>query len=406
MERMENIRSVTMGVWLDVGARDEAPAENGISHFLEHMHFKGTSLRSAQDIADAIDGVGGELNAFTSREGTTFYAKILDSQWRLGAELLRDILLNSLFLQEEIEKEKQIVLEEIKMIEDTPEEYVHDLFNSAAWGSRGLGQTVLGTCESVRSITREQLLGYVSQYYRPDRTVIAAAGHVDPDDVADFMNAGLGSRPSRGDRRPGRSQGWDGPTHLIRTKDLAEAHLCIGVRGISYKDPDRYALSVLNTILGSGVSSRLFQEIREKRALAYSIYSFTSSYTDMGMFAAYAGTSPEQAPEVVRLVLAEFARMRDGIGASDLQRAQAQLKGNLILGLESSNSRMSHIARNEQYYGRQYTMEDLISEIDAVTLEDTLRVASRLIREDALLFAGLGPLEEGSLPREALRLES
>ncbi|MGW8322120.1 MAG: M16 family metallopeptidase, partial [Thermodesulfobacteriota bacterium] len=405
VERMEHLRSVTMGVWYDVGARDETVGERGISHFLEHMHFKGTATRTAQDIADQIDGVGGELNAFTSREGTTFYAKVLDTEWKLGVELLHDILTQSTLAEQEIEKEKQIILEEIKMIEDTPDEHVHDLFNEAAWGTLGLGQTILGAPEDIRAITRDRLTDYIAHHYRPESTVIGAAGHVDPEELAAVMNQGMGSRGASGGGGPRALQGWDGPGFHIRTKDLAEVHLCVGVRGISYLDEDRYTLSVLNTVLGSGVSSRLFQEIREKRALAYSVYSFVSSYRDSGLFAAYAGTSPEHTGEVVQLILREFGRLRQGIELEVLERAKAQLKGNLILGLESSNSRMSQLARNEMYYRRRYTLEDLIAEIDAVTVGDVQRIVDRLIRQDAIVFTALGPIDEGTLGQDELTLE-
>jgi len=390
-ESMDHVRSVTLGVWVNVGARDETPQQSGISHFLEHMHFKGTQARSAKDIANAIDSVGGELNAFTSREGTTYYTKILDQQLDMGVDLLSDILLSSTFMEEEIEKEKNVIAEEIKMVEDTPDEYIHDLFNQTLWGKRGLGASVLGSPETVMSTDRSKLLKYVAGYYRPDNIVVAAAGRIDPDQLVERLNKTLG-KIQKTDVPERELQQWGSEKLVVKTKDLAEVHVCLGVKGVACDDPDRYALYVLNTVFGSGMSSRLFQEIREKRGLTYSIYSFISSYQDTGLFAAYAGTSPQHVTEVIRLVINEMAMLRNGVDEETLLRTKEQLKGNLILGLESTSARMSQMARNEINFGRHFTLEDIISKINAVSETDVKKIAERLILEDNLVMTLLGPV--------------
>lgn len=401
-ERMEHVRSVTLGIWVNAGARDETAALNGISHFLEHMHFKGTRTRTAVEIANAIDAVGGELNAFTSREGTTYYVKILDSRLDIGIDILSDILLNSTYPEAEIEKERDIIIDEIRMSEDTPDDYVHDLFNKTIWGDDGPGRGVLGTPETVASIGRPELAAFASERYRPHGIVISAAGRFDAEALASRLNACFGQMET-GVQPPARLPSAPfGNRFSLTQRDTAEAHICIGVEGIRADDPDRYALSVLNTIFGGGTSSSLFQEIREKRGLAYSVYSYLSAYTDTGLFGVYAGVDPRKAAEVSRLVLAEFARIPKTLDSASVSLAKEQLKGNLILGLESTSSRMNQMARNEIYLGRHFTLEDILERIDAVTVDNVSHVAERLVRPDRLAMTVLGPVTDRDIAPEVM----
>jgi predicted Zn-dependent peptidase len=399
---MEHVRSVTLGIWVNAGARDETAALNGISHFLEHMHFKGTRTRTAVEIANAIDAVGGELNAFTSREGTTYYVKILDTRLDIGIDILSDILLHSTYPEAEIEKERDIIIDEIRMSEDTPDDYVHDLFNKTIWGDDGPGRSVLGSPETVGAIGRAELAAFVGERYRPHGIVISAAGRFDPDALASRLNACFG-RMEAGPQPPARPPSSPfGNRFSLTRKDTAEAHICIGVEGIRADDPDRYALSVLNTIFGNGTSSRLFQEIRERRGLAYSVYSYLSAYCDTGLFGVYAGVDPRKAAEVSRLVLAEFARLPENMDSASVSLAKEQLKGNLILGLESTSSRMNQMARNEIYLGRHFTLEDILERIEAVTVDNVRLVAERLVRPDRLAMTVLGPVTDSDIAPEVM----
>ncbi|KAB2832439.1 MAG: insulinase family protein, partial [Candidatus Dadabacteria bacterium] len=338
IETVENVRSVTLGIWVRVGSRYEPPEKNGISHFLEHMFFKGTKRRSAKDIAIEIDSIGGDLNAFTSREGTTFYVKVLDEHIERGIDLLIDLFLHSTFPEDDLEKEKRIIREEIKMVEDTPDDYIHDLFYQAIWGNEGLGQSILGRRDTIKAFGRDDLVEHIRRYYGTRDTVIACAGNFRPDRLIDALNGTLGSLRRGSEPKKGRKPEFQ-PSRNVHGKDLSEAHICIGVEGIPLASPDRYALYLLNAILGAGVSSRLFQEIRETRGLAYSIYSFLASYADAGLWAVYAGTSKKRVVEVAGLVVREMLSLRETVTETELQRAKDQMKGNLIMGLESTNNR-------------------------------------------------------------------
>jgi predicted Zn-dependent peptidase len=396
MERMRNFRSVTLGIWVSAGSRYEQPEENGISHFLEHMFFKGTKKRSARDIAVAIDSIGGELNAFTSKEGTAFYIKVLDEHLGKGIELLTDIFLNSRFPEEEIRRESGVVTEEIKMVEDTPEDYIHDLFCRTVWGNRGLGQAVLGRKETVRTFTRGDLLGHIRKYYGTRDTTISCAGNFDDKALVDALDSGLG-----GLRRGSEPEAGDTPVFrnkvTVSTRDLSEAHLCLGIRGIHQSSPDRYCMLILNTILGGGISSRLFQEIREKRGLAYSVYSFLSSYQDTGLWAVYAGTGKKKLNEVVEKILAGLLGLHESLTEEDLQRAKDQIKGNIVLGLESTSRRMQNIATQQIYYGKYYSPRDVMRRIDSVSIKRARDVAEGLIKGEGVALAILGPVEKSEL---------
>ncbi|MFA5353010.1 MAG: pitrilysin family protein [Thermodesulfovibrionales bacterium] len=390
MEQLKSFRSVILGIWVKVGARNETPDKNGVSHFLEHMFFKGTRKRTAHDIAIEIDSLGGDLNAFTSRENTAFYIKVLDEYVERGAELLSDIFLHSLLDSEEVEKEKGVIKEEIKMVEDTPDDYIHDLFSRTVWGNEGLGYPVLGKRETIRAFTRDDLLHHVRKYYGTADTVISCAGNFDPDQVLGILNHYLG-----GLRRGSEPESFPAPAFrqeiAVFPKDLSETHICLGVEGLPYASDDRYTLAILNTLLGSSVSSRLFQEIREKKGYAYSIYSFVSSYRDAGYWAVYAGTGKKKAVTVTEMIINEMRSLHETLTEKELQRAKDQLKGNLILGLDSTSSRMQSIARQEMYCGRHFSQKEIMKEVEGVTLRHIRDLAHRLINEGKMSMTVLGP---------------
>jgi predicted Zn-dependent peptidase len=392
VEQISNVRSVALGVWVKVGSRYESREINGISHFLEHMFFKGTRRRSSRDIAVEIDSVGGDLNAYTSRETTTFYVKVLDEHIGRGIDLLSDLFLHSTFPEEEMEKEKRIIREELKMVEDTPDDLIHDLFYQTIWGDESIGQSILGRKETIKSFQRDDLLSHIRKYYGTKDTVIACAGNFDPDLLIATLNETLGGLRRGSEPKRGRKPEFN-PSATVHSKDLSEVHICLGVEGIPVTSEDRYPLYVLNGILGAGVSSRLFQEIREKRGFAYSIYSFVASYVDTGLWAVYAGTAKKRVLEVIELIMKEMTGLKDSITGTDLQRAKDQMKGNLILGLESTNGRMQNIARQEIYFGRYYSPTEIIREIDAVRLEEVRALAERMIRKNAIALTVLGPVE-------------
>jgi len=396
MESLKNMRSVVVGLWVRVGSRNELPEQNGISHFLEHMFFKGTKKRTAKEIAFETDSLGGELNAFTSRETTTFYVKVLDEFLGKGLELLSDIFMNSVFPDEDIEKEKKIIKEEIKMVEDTPDDYVHDLFNQTIWGQSGIGQPVLGRRETIRMFTRDSLMAHIRKYYGVRDIVVSCAGNFDHGDLIADLNQNLGNLRRGSEPERGAPPGFQNTMRII-SKDLSEAHLCLGFQGIPQASTDRYSLFTLNTILGAGVSSRLFQEIRERRGLAYAIYSFIASYSDTGLWGIYAGVSRKKVREVIELILREMNDLKDTITDVELQRAKNQLKGNIILGLESTSSRMNNIARQEIYHGKYFSPREIMDEIDAITLQQIKNLAETIVRMDMLALTVYGPVREESL---------
>jgi predicted Zn-dependent peptidase len=392
-ESLKNMRSVVLGIWVKVGSRNETTEKNGISHCLEHMFFKGTKKRSARDIAFEIDSLGGDLNAFTSRENTTFYIKVLDEYLEKGIELLSDIFLHPIFPEDELEKEKKIIKEEIKMVEDTPDEYVHDLFNQTMWGNTGLGQTVLGRRETVKSFTKNDLLTHIRRYYGTRDIVVSCAGNFDLDRLIHNLKKNLGNlrRGSEPERTPPPQ--YEGRVSVFK-KDIAEAHICLGVKGLSQVSKDRYSLFVLNTILGAGISSRLFQEIREKRGLAYSVYSFIASYLDTGIWGVSAGVSRKKVREVLELIIKEMVGLKDTMDEAELKRAKEQMKGNIILGLESTSSRMNNIARQEIYHGRYYSPKEIIHEIESITLGQIKDLVDKLVQKDTISLTVYGPVNE------------
>lgn len=393
MEPFRSVRSLSVGVWVKIGSRYESPDESGISHFLEHMFFKGTKTRSARDIAFEIDSIGGDLNAFTSRENTAFYIKVLDDCVEKGVDLLSDIVVNSVFPEDELEKEKKIIKEEIKMVEDTPDDYVHDLFTQTIWGAEGLGQPVLGRRETVAAFSRDAVLSHIRKYYGTKDIIISCAGKFDPEEMLGRLNRCFGQLRQGSEPRKGKPPAFRREIKVY-SKDLAEAHLCIGVTAPSQMDERRYTLFLLNTILGASVSSRLFQEIREKRGLAYSVYSFTSLYEDTGLWGVYAGVSRKKVRETAELIVREMLDLSKTITETELERAKNQLKGNLILGLESTSSRMNNIARQEIYFGRYISPEDIMKSVDHVRLAEVCGLAEELIGSDRFSMTAYGPIQK------------
>ncbi len=396
MEPFKTVRSVAVGVWVKVGSRYEPHEENGISHFLEHMFFKGTKKRDTRDIAVEIDSMGGDLNAFTSREHTAFYIKVLDEYLDKGIDLLSDILVNSIFPEDELEKEKKIVKEEIKMVEDTPDDYVHDLFNLTVWGEEGLGQSILGRRETVASFTREDILSHIRRYYGTKDIVISCAGNFVPGDLMKMLGKRFGGLRHGSEPKKGTPPGFRRDIRVY-TKDMSEAHICVGVPGLSQTSDARYAFFLLNTVLGAGVSSRLFQEIRERRGLAYSDYSFTSSYVDTGLWGVYAGVSKRRIREVAEVIVSEMLDLKDTLTDTELERAKKHLKGNLILGLESTSSRMNNIARQEIYFGRYISPDDIMKAVERVDLIQVKDLADRLIKKHLFSVTAYGPIQKNIL---------
>lgn len=393
MAPMKEFRSVSTGIWVRTGSRFETPEENGISHFLEHIFFKGTEKRTQKDIAMEIDSIGGELNAFTSKETTTFYIRVLDQFLERGIELLSDIFLNSIFPEQEIEKEKSIIKEEIKLVEDTPDDYIHDLFHQTIWDNSGLGQPILGRRDTIKTFSREKLLNYKKKYYGNRDIVISCAGRFEPEKLIDLLNKFLGSMDAGSDP-PEIIKPVFHSRKNIHKKDLSEVHLCLGVEAFELSSIYRYHLSILNTILGGGVSSRLFQEIREKRGLAYSIYSYVTAFLDTGVWGVYAGTSKKRYNEVIELIMKEMTGLKDTISEEELRKTKDQLKGNIILGLESTGNTMSHIARQEIYYKRYISLEETINQIEKINLNEIREIAERLVSSDNFAITLLGPVKE------------
>jgi predicted Zn-dependent peptidase len=391
-----DVRSVCTGIWVKVGSRHEDRAHNGISHFLEHMLFKGTESRTAKSIAVEIDSMGGELNAFTSCENTTFYIKTLDEHLGKSIDLLTDIFMNSVFRESDIEKEKNIITEEIKMVEDTPSDYVHELFSSEIWGGSGLGQPVLGKRETIGKFTRSDLWHHIDTFYGSDNIVVACSGNFREDDLIALLNRSLGAFDRRGNARPVQTPDFVSTSQIVPGQ-VSESHICLGLEGIPYDSDDRYAMYLLNTVLGAGFSSRLFQEVREKRGLVYSIYSYTMSYSDTALWAVYAGTDRKNVKEVIDVSVNEIRNIPSSLTEEELQRAKDQLKGNIILALESTNSRMASLAKQEIYFGRYYSPEDVIRAVDSVTLAEVKNLSHKIAGKNPFALTLYGPVNEADI---------
>jgi len=392
-ERVSSVRSVALGFWIGAGSRDERVDRAGVSHFIEHLLFKGTKRRSAAQIAEEIDAVGGVLNAFTGKEYTCYYAKVLGEDVKMTTELLADIFLESVFAPEEIDRERQVVLQEISQAEDTPDDFIHDLFNLHFWQGHPLSLPIFGSIDTVNAIDRELMVSFMADRYRAERILIAAAGAVDHDRLVADCERLFGSIPRNGKRAE-----IEAPRERLMVinhpKKLEQAHLCIGGPGLSQVAPMRYAAYLLNTALGGGMSSRLFQEVREKRGRVYSIYSFLSAFLDCGYFGIYAGTSPDWVDEVIEVSLNEIAKVaRDGLKNEELARAKSQLKGNMLLGMESTDSRMNRLARNEIYFRRDIPLDEIAREIEGVGNEQVIELASSCFKPDRMGLVMLGDLK-------------
>ncbi len=396
-ESIPHAISVSAGVWILRGSRSEPTEWNGITHFVEHLFFKGTDTRTALDISREIESVGGSLNAFTGKEFLCLHARALHNQMPLIMELLGDIFLRSNLPEQEIERERQVILQEISMVDDSPEDLIHELFASAYWRGHPLGRSTLGTREIIERLERKSLTDYISLLQDPERILLTVSGRLDHEEVVKVAEEHLDLSRNGVEaltlEKPSPHRGL----HL-HLKDLGQAHICLGTLGYAYSHPKRYGYHVLNTLLGGGMSSRLFQEIRETRGLAYSVYSFQAAYLDTGMLGVYVGTGREAVTEVIDLVVENFTRLkREEISAEELRTAKEQLKGNLLLSTESTGSRMSKLAMNEIYFGRQLEMNDVIAEIEQVTAADVREISEELFRPEYIGLTVLGDVDRDGL---------
>jgi predicted Zn-dependent peptidase len=389
-ETMPHVRSVTIGVWLTRGSRHESDERGGIAHFVEHMLFKGTDTRSAEDIAQAIDSIGGQLDAFTAKEYASYYIKVLDEHVPLAVDLLADIVRRPAFAADEIEREKKVILEEIKMVEDTPDDLVHELFTQHFWEGHPLGRPILGNPETVEALTRDTLLDYFHRAYVAPNMIIAAAGNLDHGNLRELVLKAFDGLTVSGDMRNGPPPRVS-PQAITRVKELEQSHLCLGTNSYPQSHDDRYVSYILNTVLGGSMSSRLFQNIREKRGLAYSVFSGLSAYRDAGNITIYAGCANEAVPEVVHLCVEELRGMRQPVPDAELRRAKDHLKGSLMLSLENTASRMSHLARQEIYFERHFGLDETLAGVERVTAADVSRVASDLFSNGSLAATVVGP---------------
>jgi predicted Zn-dependent peptidase len=404
-ERMTHVRSISIGVWLTRGSRHETAERGGIAHFVEHMLFKGTATRTAEDIAQAIDSIGGQLDAFTAKEYASYYIKVLDEHLPLALDILSDIVLNPAFSPEDIEREKKVVVEEIKMVEDTPDDLVHEIFTQGFWADHPLGRPILGTKETVESFTSDLLRDYFKNAYTPQNLIVSAVGNLEHDRVRDLVAEKFGSLASVGGGVP-EDAPLVVPKILIRNKELEQSHLCVGTSSYQQNHDDRYSSYVLNTLLGGSMSSRLFQNVREKRGLAYAVFSGLSAYRDAGSFTIYAGCANEAVGEVVDLVVEELKNVKQApVPQAELQRAKDHLKGSLMLSLENTASRMSHLARQEIYFDRQFGLDETLQGIERVTSGDVQRVATELFQNGSLAATVLGNVNGLKIPRDRLDLE-
>jgi predicted Zn-dependent peptidase len=402
---MSQVRSISIGVWLTRGSRHETEEQSGIAHFVEHMLFKGTAARTAEDIAQAIDSIGGQLDAFTAKEYASYYIKVLDEHLPLAIDILADIVRNPAFSPEDVEREKKVVVEEIKMVEDTPDDLVHELFTQGFWENHPLGRPILGTKETVESFTSQSLRDYFTRVYTAKNLIVSAVGNLQHERVRELVAEKFGSLTDPGDVSVDRAPKVV-PKILVRNKELEQSHLCLGVSSYPQDHDDRYSSYVLNTLLGGSMSSRLFQNVREKRGLAYAVFSGLSAYRDAGSFTVYAGCSNEAVGEVIDLVVEELRGVRNAlVPDTELQRSKDHLKGSLMLSLENTASRMSHLARQEIYFDRQFGLDETLAGIEKVTAADVQRVAADLFRNGSIAATVLGNVNGLEIPAERLNLD-
>ena len=397
-ERMPGVRSVSLGFWVLAGSRDEAHRISGSSHFLEHLLFKGTKKRTAEEIAQNFDAVGGDINAFTAKEYTCYYARVLDRDLEMALDHLADMVQHSVIRAADLDAERQVILEEINMHEDSPEDVVHDLFTQTLWPEHPLGRPILGTVETIHAATRASVARFYRSHYVPGNLVVAAAGNLRHEDLV----AMLRRRMQTGrELKPGGASGWNlraakhspdpSGRSLVKRRKTEQANICLGTNGLTRSDPERFAFLVVNTALGGGMSSRLFQEIREKRGLAYSVYSYHAQYTEAGLFTCYAGCTPGRAQEVIGLLRRELANMRDGgLTLEEFERAKGHVKGSMVLSLEDPGGRMSRLGKSEISHGEILSVDQSLKRIQSVTLQDARAVAERVLSQPMTLTV-LGP---------------
>ncbi|PWU23906.1 MAG: peptidase M16 [Candidatus Rokuibacteriota bacterium] len=399
-EEMPHVRSVAVGVWVETGSRVEPDEVGGISHLIEHLVFKGTRTRSAEQIAGAIDSVGGQMDAFTAKEHTCFYVSVLDEHLTLAADLLTDILMHPLFAAPDIEKEKAVVFQEIKMVEDTADDLVHDLFAEHVWAGHPLGRPILGRWDVVRGLDRERILKHFEDEYAPARIVVSAAGHLEHRQVVDLFASRFDGFQRQAASREIELPHVHSGVHMVR-KPLEQVHLVVGFPGLTETAPERYALYLLNDVIGGSMSSRLFQEVRERQALAYSVHSGLQSYRDTGLLYIYAGTDAGNFAQVIKALMKELrALKKDGIRPEELSRAKEHLKGGLMLSLESTSSRMNRLAKQELRFGSFFSLDEMLSAIDRVQPSEVEALIHLILDEDRLSLLTLGPTDRRNLPRE------
>jgi predicted Zn-dependent peptidase len=402
-ERMAHVRSVSLGLWIRTGSRREVGAENGISHFIEHMVFKGTKNRTAEEIARSVDSIGGGLDAFTAKEMVSYNTKVLDEHMPLAFDVLADLVLNPLFRPDDIEKEKGVILEELKMEADNPEYLLHEIFVSTFWKDHPLGKAILGTKETVRGFDQEMLRAYYSRYYAPSNILITAAGNLSHERLVELVRERFEDMPFDAQLAPDIAPVPHAKLVFRNKASLEQTHLYMGVPGYPFPHKLRYACYALNTVLGGGMSSRLFQNIREKQGLAYAVYSELSMYRDAGCMAIYAGTSLESATKVVESIMKEFRELKENpVPEEELRRAKDHLKGSLMLSLESTSSRMGNLARQELYFDHFYTLDEMIQSIEDITAAQVQSIAQELFDPNKITLAMLGNLGDFRMRREDL----
>lgn len=401
-ESVDHLNSLSLGIWVDAGSRDETEDENGVSHFLEHMVFKGTTNRTALEIAKDLDAIGGLSNAFTGKENTCFHARVLGKHFYTLADILSDLFLNPVFAPEDIEREREVILQEINMVEDTPDENVHVLFNRHFWRDHPIGMPILGTGKTVCTITREKLLGHRERHYSPARTLIVASGNIEHDKlVSTFAPLFESDEPNGNFIRRTTPKCHTGIS--VYEKGLEQVHICIGGQAPSLKSPERFACGLFNTILGGNMSSRLFQEIRENRGLAYSVFSFLSAYLDTGMLGIYVATDKDKVNRVLETIRIEVKKMiRGDIGEDDLAFAKEHLIGGIYLAADNTDNRMMRIAKNEIVYGRYISYEELVGELSRVTLDDVIKAGNTVFSNNRISMTALGPITEQDIDKGCL----
>jgi predicted Zn-dependent peptidase len=404
IETLPYVRSVALGYYLRSGSAVESEEHGGASHFLEHLVFKGTAKRSTAEIAQIIDILGGDVDAFTGKEYTSFYAHVLDEQVMLALDLLTDIVTSPRFTEDDLESERSVILEEIKMVEDTPDDLVHEIFVEKFWPDHPLGRPILGTEETVNRLRRQQIVDHYRETFHPANVIFCASGNIRPEQVLEFLE-----KTFPPDSAPPLRRDWSAPTpsqHVIlrEKRELEQVHLCLGSRGFAQQTDERYAAAIFNTILGGGMSSRLFQRIREREGLVYTVMSYHNGYLHGGYEAVYAACVPKNLKRVLAITLEEMRTFRaDNATADELSAAKLHLKGSILLSLESTVSRMSGIARQEYYFGRQFSPDEIISQIDAVTLDDVARVAATIVDPESLSLTLIGNLKNPGITVDALR---